>query len=332
MASKIQVLILLFSPFLLLSHLSSSQACPIVTYWGQNRDEGELDAACNTGKYDIINIAFMNTFGNGQTPNIDLSGHCSASWGVPCTKYASQIATCQSLGVKIFLSLGGGWGPYNLSSAEEAKQVADHLWTNYLSGQTGSASLLGDVVLDGIDFDIENGTDLYWDVLLKELSAYSQQKKLYLSAAPQCPIPDYYLNTAISTGLFDYIWVQFYNNRQCEYTDDGDTQKLIDSWNQWTTDFTATKFYVGLPASPEANGSAGGYVPIDVLNNEILPVVETNPKFGGVMLWSRYYDNKTRYSDQIACTTPGAFNVARAPLVAMMKSASEVLYRLLPQF
>ncbi|XP_054787279.1 hevamine-A-like [Prosopis cineraria] len=328
MASKTQALVLLLFPFLVLSHSSSSLSCPIVTYWGQNGGEGELDTACDTGNYEIINIAFMNTFGSGRTPNIDLSGHCDWSTGVAnCTGYYSQIAYCQSKSVKIFLSLGGASGQYGFSSADDAKEFADHLWTYYLSGQ--SSGLLGLVALDGIDFDIEGGTNLYWDVLLQELYTYSQQKKIYLSAAPQCPIPDYYLNTAISTGLFDYIWVQFYNNPPCEYTDDGDTQKLINSWNQWTTDFNATKFYVGLPASPAANGSAGGYVPIDVLNNEILPVVETSPKFGGVMLWSRYYDYISGYSDQIVCTTSGAFNVVRSPLVAMMKSASEVLDRLL---
>ncbi|XP_028773273.1 acidic endochitinase-like [Neltuma alba] len=112
MASKPQALVLLLWPLLLLSHLSSSLSCPIVTYWGKNVNEGELDAACQTKKYEIINIAFMNTFGNGQTPNINLAGHCHWSWGVPCTKYASQIATCQSLGVKIFLSLGGASGDY----------------------------------------------------------------------------------------------------------------------------------------------------------------------------------------------------------------------------
>ncbi|KAI9098503.1 hypothetical protein K1719_025128 [Acacia pycnantha] len=116
---------------------------------------------------------------------------------------------------------------------------------------------------------------------------------------------------------------QFYNNPSCEYTDDGDTQKLISSWNQWTNTFTATKFYVGLPASPAANGSAGGYVPIDVLNSEILPQVETSSKFGGLMLWSYYYDKISGYSDNIVCTTPAAFNVVREPLVAVMKSASE---------
>ncbi|XP_054785981.1 hevamine-A-like [Prosopis cineraria] len=228
----------------------------------------------------IINIAFLNVFGNGQTPVINLSGHCSASWGVPCTKYASQIATCQSLGIKIFLSLGGASGQYSLSSSEDAKEFADHLWTYYLSGQ--SSGLLGLLALDGIDFDIEQASrNLYWDDLAEELHAYSQIKKFYLSAAPQCHFPDYSLNTAIETRVFDYILVQFYNNLQCECTDDGDTQKLIDSWNQWTNTFTATKFYVGLPASPKVNGTAGGCVLIDKLNNEILPQVETSPKFGG---------------------------------------------------
>ncbi|KAI9087889.1 hypothetical protein K1719_030219 [Acacia pycnantha] len=314
MASLTKTLALqLLLPLLLLFHFNSSLGCPIVTYWGQYVDEGELKAACDTKKYEIINIAFLTAFGNGKTPAINLAGHCN---GNDCTGYDSQIAHCQSLGVKIFLSIGGGAGTYNLSSPQDAKEVADYLWTYYLSGQ--SPGLLGDVKLDGIDFDIAAGTKLYWDVLLEELSSYKQQKKFHLSATPQCYIPDYYLNTAITTGLFDYIWVQFYNNPPCEYTDDGDTQKLISSWNEWTTTFTATKFYVGLPASPAANYSGGGYVPIDVLNREILPKVETSSKFGGVMLWNYYYDNISRYSDNITCTPPAAFNVVREPLVAMM--------------
>ncbi|XP_028773287.1 hevamine-A-like [Neltuma alba] len=331
MASKTQPLItMLLLSLLLLSHLSSSHGCPVVTYWGQNRNEGELNTACDTGNYEIINIAFLNKFGNGQPPEIDLSGHCN--WNTPsgepvCTGYASQIAHCQALGIKIFLSLGGYSSQYTLASAAEAKELADHLWTHYLSGQ--AIGPLGLVALNGIDFDIRAGTNLYWDILLRDLYVYTQQKKFYLSAAPQCPIPDYYLDSAMRTGLFDYIWIQFYNNPPCEYTDDGDTHKLINSWNQWTTTYTATKFYVGLPASPAANDSAGGYVPIDVLNNKILPQVETSPKFGGVALWSRYYDYLSGYSGKINCTAPAALKVVRAPLVAMMKSASDVLYRVL---
>lgn len=67
--------------------------------------------------------------------------------------------------------------------------------------------------MNGIDFDIELGNDQFWDDLAKALAAHNNGKqRVVLSAAPQCPFPDATLNTAIATGLFDYVWVQFFNN------------------------------------------------------------------------------------------------------------------------
>ncbi|KAK9202267.1 hypothetical protein WN944_017477 [Citrus x changshan-huyou] len=51
----------------------------------------------------------------------------------------------------------GGAGNYYLSFSEDARQVADYLWNNFLGGQS-SARPLGNAVLDGIDFGIERGT------------------------------------------------------------------------------------------------------------------------------------------------------------------------------
>ncbi|KAK9207303.1 hypothetical protein WN943_017588 [Citrus x changshan-huyou] len=55
------------------------------------------------------------------------------------------------------LSIEGGAGNYYLSFSEDARQVADYLWNNFLGGQS-SARPLGNAVLDGIDFGIERGT------------------------------------------------------------------------------------------------------------------------------------------------------------------------------
>ncbi|KAJ0110737.1 hypothetical protein Patl1_00536 [Pistacia atlantica] len=120
--------------------------------------------------------------------------------------------------------------------------------------------------------------------LAKTLSGFNQ--KVYLSAAPQCPYPDAWVGGALSTGLFDYIWVQFYNNNPCEYSGNGDSLK--NSWNQWTSNQPSSQVFLGLPASPEAAGS--GYIAPDVLNSQILPSIKTTSNYGGVMLWSRYYD------------------------------------------
>ena len=165
------------------------------------------------------------------------------------------------------------------------RQVANYLWNNFLGGQSSSRPL-GDAVLDGIDFDIVGGTDQHWDDLAKALSEFRQQRTVYLSAAPQCPFPDAWMGTAIATGLFDYVWVQFYNSPPCQYS--GNSSQLISAWNQWTT-IQAGQVFLGLPAAPEA--AASGYIPPDVLVSQVLPYIKTSPKYGGVMLWSKYYDN-----------------------------------------
>ncbi|CAI9092346.1 OLC1v1027548C1 [Oldenlandia corymbosa var. corymbosa] len=271
----------------------------ISIYWGQNGFEGNLTATCATGRYSYVNLAFLIQFGNGQTPVINLAGHCNPAVN-GCTIITDGVRYCQSRGIKVLLSLGGGVGSYSLASTEDAKNVSLYLWNNFLGG-TSDSRPLGSAVLDGIDFDIELGSTLYWNDLARFLKGYSSSckprgRKVYLSAAPQCPFPDKFLGTALSEGLFDFVWVQFYNNPPCSYAA-GDTNKLLSSWNQWTTSIKARKFFLGLPAAPQAAGS--GFVPPDVLTSQILPEIKKSPKYGGVMLWSKYWDDQSGYSASI---------------------------------
>nr|ANH09332.1 class III chitinase [Canavalia gladiata] len=294
MVSLKQVSILSLLPLLLISLFKLSHAAGIAVYWGQNGGEGSLADACNTGNYQFVNIAFLSTFGNGQTPQLNLAGHCDPQ-NNGCTKFSSEIQTCQSRGIKVLLSLGGGAGNYGLSSADDATQVANYLWNNFLGGQSNSRPL-GDAVLDGIDFDIEAGGGQYWNDLANALNGFSQQKKVYLAAAPQCPYPDAHLDAAIQTGLFDYVWVQFYNNPPCQYTD-GNTNNLLNAWNQWTSS-QAKQVFLGVPAS-QAAAPSGGFIPPDVLTSQVLPQIKSSPKYGGVMIWDRFNDGQSGYSGAI---------------------------------
>nr|ADP68561.1 class 3 chitinase [Hippophae rhamnoides] len=277
-----------------LALLQSSYAGGIAIYWGQNGNEGTLTQTCNTGKYSYANIAFLNKFGNGQTPEINLAGHCNpASKG--CTSVSTGIGNCQNRGIKVMLSIGGGVGNYSLSSSNDAQNVANYLWNTFLGGQSSSRPL-GDAVLDGIDFDIELGSTLHWDDLARALSGFSKRgRKVYLTAAPQCPFPDKFLGTALNTGLFDYVWVQFYNNPQSQYSS-GNPNNLLNSWNRWTSSINS-QIFMGLPASSAAAGS--GFIPAKVLTSQILPVIKRSPKYGGGMLWSKYYDDQSGYSSSI---------------------------------
>ncbi|XP_041001913.1 hevamine-A-like [Juglans microcarpa x Juglans regia] len=280
---------------LMLLALRGANASGIAIYWGQNGNEGTLKETCATGNYEYVILAFLPTFGNGQTPMLNLAGHCDP-YSNGCTGLSSDIKSCQAKGIKVLLSLGGGAGSYSLSSSEDARQVATYLWNNFLGGHSSSRPL-GPAVLDGIDFDIEGGTDQHYDDLARYLSGYSNKgKKVYLSAAPQCPFPDAWIGNALKTGLFDFVWVQFYNNPPCQYTS-GDVANLEDAWKIWVSDIPATKIFLGLPASPEAAGS--GYIPVPDLTSKILPSIKGSAKYGGVMLWSKYYDDQSGYSSSI---------------------------------
>ncbi|KAJ4705903.1 Acidic endochitinase [Melia azedarach] len=274
---------------------SIGSAAGIATYWGQNLNEGTLTSTCATGLYSYVNIAFLNDFGNGQTPGLNLAGHCTPALD-NCKFIGDEIKICQNQGIKVMLSLGGASGTYSLVSVADAKDVADYLWNTFLGGSSSSRPL-GDAVLDGIDFDIEHGSTQHWDDLAGFLSAYSASgKKVYLTAAPQCPFPDAHLGTALNTGLFDYVWVQFYNNAQCEYSS-GDATKLLQSWDIWASSLTSGKLLLGVPACPEAAGS--GYIPPSNLTSQILPEIKKYPIYGGVMVWSRYWDTICGYSPAI---------------------------------
>ncbi|KAL8534502.1 hypothetical protein ACS0TY_010498 [Phlomoides rotata] len=296
---------------------SSSEACGIKIYWGQNGNELSIKNACDTGYYKYLSIAFLIDFGCDRTPVMNLAGHCDPSSGT-CTSLSSDVAYCQSKGIQVFISLGGAVGQHSICSPQDAQKVADYLWNTFLAG-TGSGPL-GQVALDGVDFDIEASlSNLYWEDLAKALAGYStSERKVYLSAAPQCFFPDYYLDTALRTGLFDYVWVQFYNNPPCDIR--SGVSGLLASWNQWSAylaQFSAeTQLFMGLPASPNAAG--GGYIEPDQLVRDILPVIRKTTNYGGLMLWSRYFDLLNAYSPRVvvpACSDPPATTLSHQDLL-----------------
>ncbi|EXB72482.1 hypothetical protein L484_011484 [Morus notabilis] len=187
--------ILLLVILIILTLLKTSQSGGIAIYWGQSSYEGALTQACATGKYSFVNIAFLNAFGNGRKPeiNLNLAGHCNPQSINGCNILSDGISYCQGCGIK----------------------------NGFLGGKSYSALRpFGNAILDGIDFDIELGSKLYWDELARYLKGYSQPgQAVYLSAAPQCPFPDRFLGNALklNTGLFDFVWVQFCNDPSCQY-------------------------------------------------------------------------------------------------------------------
>ncbi|MED6111289.1 hypothetical protein PIB30_051143 [Stylosanthes scabra] len=278
--------------------VSVTNAGDIVVYWGQDGREGSLSATCNSGLYKIVNIAFLSTFGGATQPQLNLANHCNpASNG--CLSLNKDIQNCQKRGILLFISIGGGAPGYSLSSSNDATNLANYIWNNFLSGKSNSRPF-GNIVLDGVDFDIElGGGASFYIVLARRLSNLSKGgRKVYLSGAPQCPFPDKQMNGALSTGLFDYVWIQFYNNGPCEF-DAKNPIKFQRSWNQWTSSIRAGKLYVGFPASPSKSAAGSGYVAPQVMMNQVLPFVQKSSMYGGVMLWDRFHDLQTGYSRNI---------------------------------
>ncbi|KAL3698217.1 hypothetical protein R1sor_012293 [Riccia sorocarpa] len=270
---------------LLVSAVNPIYAGQIAGYWGQDGNEGELTTLCDSGNYGIILLSFLSQFGSGQPTVLNLAGHCDPPSGT-CTKYASQISSCQSRGIKVLLSLGGATNNYGFNSADEARALAQEIWDSYLGGNGNRP--LGNAQLDGIDLDIENGRSAFYPDLggrLREIAQNNNYKKLYISAAPQCPFPDNSLGPQdgkfLSSGLADFVFVQFYNNPGCDIRSGNDA--VVNSYSQWTSGLPGPQVFLGVLAS-STTGDAG-FIDSGTLTNSILPRIKSIGNYGGVMLW-----------------------------------------------
>lgn len=103
-----------------LALICNANAGTITVYWGQDGNEGTLADTCSSGNYGIVNIAFLVVFGNNQSPQMNLAGHCDPTSN-GCTGLSNDIRACQGQGIKVLLSIGGASGSYFLSSAEDAR-------------------------------------------------------------------------------------------------------------------------------------------------------------------------------------------------------------------
>lgn len=206
-----------------------------------------------------------------------------------------DIATCQGLGRKVFLSLGGESGRYGLKDDSEGDILATQLWDTFGGGKNASITRpFGNVVIDGFDLDIERGDPVGYGNLvnkLRQLYATDTSKKYYISAAPQCPFPDKWINQALMFSDFDFAFVQFYNN-DCGL--DEPKNFNFELWANFSQTMAANKHmkvYLGVPGSKKSADT--GYVGVPVLRHYIQKLMN-NTAFGGVMMWdaSSAFGNK----------------------------------------
>ena len=155
----------------------------------------------------------------------------------------------------------------------------------------------GEAVVDGFDFDMEHGSSdnyHYLALSLRRFFTLDPSKTYYLTAAPQCPIPDLILNEALTSQPFDAIFVQFYNNPACQATvwptltdKQGVAGFNFGAWDAWVKSSAYNKnmkVFVTLPAAAKAAGS--GYVSKETAAQIVADMAKRYPgTFGGVGLW-----------------------------------------------
>jgi chitinase len=179
------------------------------------------------------------------------------------------------------------------------------IWATFGPVQKGSTALrpFGSAVVDGFDLDFEKGVAnmVPFANQLRSLmdSATSHGgKRYFLTAAPQCPYPDYANNAMLNGAVsFDAIWVQFYNNG-CgvqSFVRGSSTQKSFNfaTWDNWARTVSKNrkvKVFLGVPAGPHAAGS--GYLSASSLQ-PVISYCKKFSSFGGVMMWdaSQAYAN-----------------------------------------
>lgn len=279
----------------------------LAVYYGQSpaTDDFTLEQMCQDQNVDIVVLAFLTTFygpagqpvinfgpATGGTPTLGAQ-KINATGLLDCPLLAKNITTCQSLGKKVLLSLGGATGVTNFSSDAQATGFAKNLWNLFGGGMTDSDMRpFGSVTIDGFDVDNEDHSTQYYNTFVSALrSTYSGDttKQYYISGAPQCPRPDASIPLAAMQTM-DFVFVQFYNNAMagCDIGQPG----FIDSFKAWSNDLSGNstvagkgpKLYIGAPACADCAGK--GYLEPANMTSVIKSAMTAGVgNFGGVMLW-----------------------------------------------
>jgi chitinase len=265
----------------------------VAVFWGRNKDEGTLREACDTGTYTTVIISFLRGFGHGAAYySLDLSGH-------PLAGVGADVKHCQAKGILVLLSIGGppntntntGAG-YSLPSARAAADLAAYLWDAYLGGsRAGLRRPFGDAALDGVDLYIDQGgVDGHYDELARRLYAYNRSYRgrlgVTLTATVRCAYPDPRAQAALATGLVSRVHVRLYGDLKCTWSD-------REAWEKWAAAYPASRVFVGVVASPEADKDA--YMFQKDLYYNVLQFAQKAPNYGGLMIWDRYYDKMNHY-------------------------------------
>jgi len=256
-----------------------------------------LLSLCENSNVDIVILSFIyDYFSANDYPTFDFGPGCTTSniaqqTTAPglkdCSVLATEVASCQAIGKKVLISLGGYIANSSFLSTEQATDFATTLWGLFGAGTPDDPSIRpfgSSVIVDGFDIDNEDHSTAYYPAFasaLRTLYATDSSKTYYLSAAPQCPRPDQSIPLE-AMALADFVWVQFYNNPSCNL----DTEDFQASFAAWSADLAAiglARVYVGIAGF---EGAGQGYVSGNALYSRIVQARELDvPNLGGIMMW-----------------------------------------------
>ncbi|KAJ2394928.1 Chitinase 2, partial [Coemansia sp. RSA 2603] len=271
----------------------------LVMYWGQNshgtsnpgQNQLPLDEYCDKEAGDVLVLSFLSEFNADglHPPTLNLASSCLTTFEnstlLHCPTIGKAIQKCQRKGKAVILSLGGASGAYGFSDDTQAERYADEIWDMFLGGNARNRPF-DDAILDGIDLDIEGGSSVGYVRFvqrLRERFIESPGRRFYMTAAPQCPYPDFYSGPILDNAYLDMVFVQFYNN-YCGI--DKANWFNFEQWHEWATTISANKdvrVYLGVPGSPAAANS--GYTPFDKLEELVNVTRSKFHTFGGMMVW-----------------------------------------------
>ncbi|CAJ2500704.1 Uu.00g035570.m01.CDS01 [Anthostomella pinea] len=268
---------------------------------------------------NIIDIIILSFCSGDKYPSPGYGGKNQPASGqlLKCPSLQRDLYTCRQTSTKkILLSLGGGTNTYQLNGAIDGDAFATMLW--YMFGPRQASWVnrgmprpfdnnnIGFSV-DGFDLDIEHTpTDNFagYKALVTKLRALyaSVPGTFYLTASPQCVVPDANMGEILKATTFDKVFVQFYNTPQCAarrwadanagYAPGGSFDTAGFTFDAWTAFLASTysrnaRLYIGLPGSAAA-ANPGNDLAVPQVQN-LVDTYYCRSNFGGVAIWEATY-------------------------------------------
>ncbi|KAF2868041.1 glycoside hydrolase superfamily [Massariosphaeria phaeospora] len=245
----------------------------------------------------IVNIAFINQFPKfeGDYPGSNFANACGEEMYILPDGTTSKRSNCPSIGDGIRFATKSRSILLNFSGAPSDRKHLNGLPTVNHDRSVTRQSM-------GLNLDIESfmAPAPFPEYMYANYDAFVSHLKdnlfptgpgqYYISGAPQCVIPDARLANAISKSHFDFIFVQFYNTRQCSaragYNGLAGTATgfTFDGWVAWLKANSANqcgKIFLGIA-------------------NELIAYISNKHSdiFSGVMMWEATVSARNKICDK----------------------------------